>query len=161
MTQNGQQKKSLPLPVALTWVARISRLLIIAPLLYAGVTKLADPQSFAVIIAGFGLLPESLLMPAALLLPVLEICIAIGLLFNICYCLPAAATLLILFITVLSYGIWLGLDIDCGCFGPEDPEQAYHGLWSALFRDLAFLVPILYLIWFQHLTNRNKTVLSF
>ncbi len=142
-------------------MARISRWLISAPFLYAGITKLTDPQSFADIIAGFGLLPEPLIIVTALLLPLLEIGIAVGLLCNVRICLPAAASLMILFIAVLSYGIWLGLDIDCACFGPEDPEQAYHGLWSALFRDLAFLIPILYLFWFQYLTNRKKTILSF
>ncbi|MBU1139170.1 MAG: DoxX family membrane protein [Proteobacteria bacterium] len=161
MTQNRQQKRNAAIPVALTWMARISRWLISVPFLYAGITKLADPQSFAVVIAGFGLLPEPLLMPAALLLPLLEIIVAAGLLCNVRICLPAAATLMILFIAVLSYGIRLGLDVDCGCFGPEDPEQAYHNLWSALFRDLGFLIPILYLFWFQYITDRKKTVLSF
>lgn len=160
MTTNGQQRKNEVLPVALTWIARLSRCLISVPFLYAGITKLADPHSFAVVIAGFGLLPEPLVMPAALLLPLLEILVAAGLLFNIRICLPAAAILMILFIAVLSYGIRLDLDVDCGCFGPEDPEQAYHSLWSALFRDLGFLVPIFYLFWFQHVMERPKTVLS-
>jgi hypothetical protein len=51
-----------------------------------------------------------------------------------------------LFITILSYGIWLGLDVDCGCFGPEDPEaQAFHGLRLALVRDIIMMLGIFYL----------------
>jgi len=161
LSQSQLQKESVQSIVILAWVARVSRWLISAPFLYAGITKLADPKSFAVIIDGYGLLPEPFVLPAALLLLILEIIVAAGLLFNIRICLPAVASLLMLFIAVLSYGIWLGLDVDCGCFGPEDPEQAYHGLWSALFRDLGLLVPILYLFWFQRWMDRKKTVPSF
>ena len=41
-----------------------------------------------------------------------------------------------LFMAILGYGISMGLDVDCGCFGPEDPEsKAFHGLRAALYRD--------------------------
>ena len=141
-------------------IARISRWLLSVIFLYAGLTKLADPQRFAVVIDGFGLLPESFVMPVAVLLPVFECVVAAGLFFNIRPSLYAISALMIVFIGVLSYGIWLGLDIDCGCFGPEDPEQAYHSLKAALLRDLFFLVPILYLFWFQGKTDRREAIPS-
>ena len=147
--------------VALTWLARSARLLISVAFLYAGVIKLTDPQRFAVIIDGFGLLPESLILPIAIILPVLEIVTAAGLLLNSRVCLYSVAGLMSLFIAVLGYGISMGLDVDCGCFGPEDPEQAYHGLRTALYRDLGFLVPVLYLFWFQWRVDRRKTIPSF
>jgi hypothetical protein len=44
----------------------------------------------------------------------------------------------------------LGLDIDCGCFGPEDPEsRAYGGLRTALYRDLAMAAGVAYLYWWR------------
>jgi hypothetical protein len=47
---------------------------------------------------------------------------------------------------VVSYGIWMGLDIDCGCFGPGDLEgEAYKGLRPALYRNLILSVGIFYL----------------
>lgn len=144
----------------LTWAARISRLIIALPFFYAGITKIFDPKSFAVVIGGYGLLPEFLVLPAAIALPALEIIAAAGLLLNIRICLYAVAVLLLFFIGVLGYGIQLGLDVDCGCFGPDDPEQAYHGLRGALFRDIGLLVPILYLFWFQWWMGRKKTVPS-
>ena len=59
--------------------------------------------------------------------------VALGLFFNRRWAKVWAAVLLILFIAVLGYGIWLGLDIDCGCFGPGDPEHdAFSGLRTAL-----------------------------
>ena len=41
--------------------------------LYAGISKLADPEAFAVIIEAYGLIPESWLMPVAVGLPALEV----------------------------------------------------------------------------------------
>jgi hypothetical protein len=39
--------------------------------------------------------------------------------------------------------------VDCGCFGPEDPEaEAFHGLRAFLYRDLAMLAGIAFLyVW--------------
>ncbi|MEA3467901.1 MAG: MauE/DoxX family redox-associated membrane protein [Thermodesulfobacteriota bacterium] len=139
----------------LTWTATFSRLIIGVPFCYAGVTKLIEPNNFAVVIDGYGLLPEALVFPAAIVLPILEIIAATGLFFNIRICLYTIAVLLVLFIGVLGYGIWLGLDVDCGCFGPNDPEQAYHNLKGALLRDLGYLIPTLYLFWFRWRMDNN------
>jgi len=161
MILNRQQKEGgRPLAV-LSWLAVLSRWVISLPFLYAGSTKIADPKGFAVVIDGYGLLPGFLVMPTALILPILEIVVATGLLFNVRRCLPVITVMLIFFIAVLGYGIVLGLDVDCGCFGPDDPEQAYHGLWSALIRDFGLLVPVLYLFWFQRRAVRKKAVPSF
>ena len=47
---------------------------------------------------------------------------------------------------VLGYGIWMGLDVDCGCFGPEDPEaEAFHGLRLSLFRDLVMMAGVIFI----------------
>jgi hypothetical protein len=53
---------------------------------------------------------------------------------------------------VLSYGIWMGLDVDCGCFGPEDLEaKAFHGLKGSLLRDLVMLAGIAFIYgWRQY-----------
>ncbi len=118
--------------------------------LFSGVMKLVDPPRFAQIIAGFGLLPPFLLMPTAILLPLVEIIAGIGLLLNKCWSLAAIAVMLVLFMAVLAYGIYLGLDIDCGCFGPGDPEQAYKGLKTALLRDLLMTSALIGLYWRKH-----------
>jgi len=50
------------------------------------------------------------------------------------------------FMSILGYGIHMGLDVDCGCFSAEDPEaEAFHGLRSALYRDLVMAAGIGYL----------------
>jgi uncharacterized membrane protein len=110
---------------------------------YAGATKLLETEIFAVLIEAYGIVPEVLLMPVAVLLPVLEVIAGIGLLFDIRGSLALITGLLVLFMAVLGYGIWMGLDVDCGCFGPEDPEaRAFHGLRLSLYRDLVMLVGI-------------------
>jgi hypothetical protein len=41
---------------------------------------------------------------------------------------------------------WMGLDVDCGCFGPEDPEaEAFHGLRLSLYRDLAMMAGVFFI----------------
>lgn len=131
--------------------------------LWAGIPKLLDPHAFAQVIGAYGLLPDPLVLPAAVLLPAAEIVIAIGLLVNRAHCLQAAAVLLVLFVGVLSYGIFLGLDIDCGCFGPEDPEhEAFAGLRLALGRDILLAIPLSFSLWYNqkkrltHSGGQNK-----
>ena len=111
--------------------------------IYAGAVKLLAPQTFATLIEAYGLVPEILLMPLAAALPAVEVAAGIGLLLNIRGSLGVIAALLLLFIAILAYGIWMGLDVDCGCLGPGDPEaEAFHGLRTSLYRDLAMLAII-------------------
>lgn len=127
------------------WLDRLSRWLLAGVMLLAGVPKLADPAAFAEVIGAYGLLPEFLLLPAAITLPALELVAAVLLLKGARAGLWLTALLMGLFIAVLTYGIWLGLDIDCGCFGPEDAEhKAFSGLRTALVRDLLLCIPIMY-----------------
>lgn len=119
------------------WVYRGLRCLVSAIFLGSGIVKLMDPAAFAVVIDAFGLLPEGLSAVVALILPSLEIAAAVALIFNGRGSLESLSVLMLLFMGILAYGILLGLDIDCGCFGPEDPEsRAFGGLRSALYRDM-------------------------
>jgi uncharacterized membrane protein YphA (DoxX/SURF4 family) len=129
----------------LPWIERLSRWVLAAVMIVAAVPKLADPGGFAEIVGAYGLLPDVLVLPAAILLPLLELLAAALLLLRRVSGLWITALLMLLFIAVLSYGISLGLDIDCGCFGPEDSESnAFSNLRAALVRDLLLCIPILY-----------------
>jgi len=128
------------------WFYRLVRWVLSTLFIWAGYTKLTDPQAFGVIIRDFGIVPELSVKPIAVVLPLLEVIAAIGLIFDMRGSLAVITGLLALFIVILGYGIWLGLDIDCGCFGPEDPEsRAYNGLRSALYRNLTMMASISYL----------------
>lgn len=128
------------------WGYKLIRWILGGIFIYAGSTKLLAPEIFAVLIEAFGLVSDRLLMPMAIALPALEVIAGIGLLFDIRGSLAVTAGLLVLFMAVLGYGIWMGLDVDCGCFGPEDPEsKAFHGLKVSLYRDLAMLAGVVFI----------------
>ena len=113
--------------------------------------KLGNLQGFATVIDDFGLLPESWIGPVAIMLPVVELLAALGLLLDMRGALASVVIMLLLFIAVLVYGIMLGLDIDCGCFGPEDPgTRVYGSLQSSLARDMAMIGGAAYLYWWRH-----------
>jgi uncharacterized membrane protein YphA (DoxX/SURF4 family) len=128
------------------WLYRLCRWTLGCIFIYAGGTKLLEPEIFAVLIEAYGIVPEELLMPVAIGLPFLEVIAGFGLLFDIRGSLALITGLLVLFMVVLGYGIWMGLDVDCGCFGPEDPEaEAFHGLRLSLFRDLVMMAGVVFI----------------
>lgn len=127
-------------------IYQLLKVLLVAVFFWSGVQKGLAPQQFAEVVAAYGLLPTLLIVPAALLLIVAEIITAIGLIFEGRGSLALITLMLLLFLAVLGYGIVLGLDIDCGCFGPNDPEHlAFHDLREAFIRDLCLLCACGYL----------------
>ena len=108
------------------------------------------PEALALIIHDYGLLPQAWGMPVAVVLPVLEVVAAVGLIFDVRGSLSLITGLLVLFAGLLGYGIFLGLDIDCGCFGPGDLEgEVYHDLRPALYRDLAMIAGAVFVYYWR------------
>jgi len=123
-----------------SWSYAAVRIGLALSFLVAGAVKIANPMTFAVTIDAFGILPGPLVMPVAFLLPVIEILGAAALIFDVRGSLGLITLMLLVFIAVLAYGLHMGLDIDCGCYGPGDPEaEAYAGIRDALWRDLFML----------------------
>jgi uncharacterized membrane protein len=140
------------------WFQRIIRFALGAVFIYAGITKLVDPKAFAKIISQYDLVPESLLAPVAIGLPVLEVLAGIGLFFAVRGSLSVTLGLLVTFVCVLWYGILKNLDIDCGCFSPlELKSQA--SLWHAFYRDIGMITAVGYLF-IADWVSGNKTSLS-
>lgn len=93
-------------------------------------------------------MPDPWVLPTAICLSIFELLVGIGLLFDMQWALGLITALLVLFMVVLGYGLWMGLDVDCGCFGPNDPEgEAFHGLRPALYRDGIMLAAAVSLFW--------------
>lgn len=133
-----------------TWVDRTVRTVIAGMFLAAGIIKIQDPATFAAVIEAFGLVPPPLPGLLAAALPVVEIIAAVLLLFNRKSGLAAITGLTVLFLLVLLYGLSLGLDVDCGCYGPGDPEgAAFSSLRTAFYRDLGIMAGLAYLYWFR------------
>ena len=98
------------------------RWLLGALMLWAAVSKLADPTEFLSSIYAYQMpLPPSLLQGAAVVLPWLELLCGLLLLANVWSETALATVIGLLVIFVLATGqAWArGLDISCGCFNLE------------------------------------------
>jgi uncharacterized membrane protein YphA (DoxX/SURF4 family) len=132
-------------------IYHLIRALLSVIFLWSGISKLMNPTEFSVIIDSYGLLPEVWTTPMAIILPLLEIIFGLGLILDIRGSLTGITGLLMLFMAILGYGIWLGLDVDCGCFGPQDPEsEAFHSLRPALYRDFVMIAGVVYLYFWRY-----------
>ena len=144
------------------WLAWSCRGLLGIVFLYAALPKLFHLHGFVAIIDAYGIVPERALVPVALVLVILETGVGIGIFLKPgrYVSLTVIFCLLLLFIGVLSYGLWLGLDIDCGCFGKDEPEHKFFSnIRVALIRDLLLLLPVAYLYWHGWLnTQRMKEI---
>jgi hypothetical protein len=153
-TTDGFYRRKLIAPSLLELV---SRWLLATVFFGASIPKILSPNAFAEVIGAYGLVPEAILFPVALAICWGEFFTAVGLLLKKKWALIATLVFMLVFIGVLSYGIYLGLDIDCGCFGPEDPEhKAFSGLRLALVRDLMLMVPLLFAFWYWFWANTSK-----
>lgn len=131
------------------------RLILAGVLVVAAVPKLLAPAEFAQVIDGYGLTPAFINPVLAVALPLAELVLAVMLVLNSRGAVIGTTLLLAVFSMVLGYGIFIGLDVDCGCFGPEDPERdAFHGLDLALRRDLLLLVCCCWLYSFRFFTTK-------
>jgi hypothetical protein len=85
--------------------------------LVAALGKLRHRDLLPGVIANYRLLPEALVAPAALLLPIVELVVAVGLLFGNRPAAPIAAIgLLLVFAAAMAINIRRGRrHIDCGC----------------------------------------------
>ena len=126
------------------WVNYLIRFILGSVFLYAGITKIFDPKAFARVISQYDLVPENLLAPVAIGLPVLEVLAGVGLFFAVRGSLSVISGLLVMFVFVLWYGILRNLDIDCGCFSPQE-LKSQASLWHAFYRDIAMIAATGYL----------------
>jgi uncharacterized membrane protein YphA (DoxX/SURF4 family) len=119
------------------------RLALAALFAYAALSKLADPAAFARDIANYHLLSDALSGWAAVLFPVCELVIALGLL------LPShargaallAALMLVGFAFAMGQARLRGIDLACGCFGGEARVS-----WGKVLLDLGLAGLALWLV---------------
>jgi uncharacterized membrane protein len=126
------------------------RLSIAALFLFAAITKLVDPGSFAQQIANYQLTPWPAAAALSVFLPALELCVGICLVLGRWEsgALAWVAVLLTIFSGALLSAIVRGLSIDCGCFGRSVENTGT--LWP-LIRNLGLLA-VTGFLWF----SRNK-----
>lgn len=85
----------------------------------SGAIKLRRPRAFAGDLGGYEIMPQVMVMPAAVGLAVAEICCAALLLppWTRSAGLLVAGSLIMSFIAAMSYALARGKRIPCGCFG--------------------------------------------
>lgn len=141
------------------WPYRIVRFALAALFLYGGIVKLIDPKAFAAAISAYDLVPEAFLPVVAIGLPSIEVVAGIALLLDRIWGHHLITGLLALFVFVLGYGVLGELNVDCGCFGPDDLNKQ-AGLRTAFYRDLlliGFVMPYLYAArWFGVQTGEQQ-----
>ncbi len=132
------------------WSYRLLRIVMGSIFIYSGAVKLMDVKGFARMISLYDLVPEQLLAPVAIGLPAVELLAGIGILFEIPGALSAIFAMLLMFCTILWYGILKDLDIDCGCFSTEE-LKGQSSLRHALYRDFVMIAVCCYLYLYRFL----------
>ena len=103
---------------------------------FAGTVKLLAIHAFAQDLGDLGLVHDALVLPSAWIISLSEVLAGMALAANVRGSLATVLVLLTGFIGVLIYAIALGLDVDCGCLGPD-----YHvTLKTQLVIDMGLVV---------------------
>jgi uncharacterized membrane protein YphA (DoxX/SURF4 family) len=121
-------------------ISLLLRIALAAVFFYAGAVKASASQEFAMALLPFTFVPTQWTMPLALALAWTEILAAILLVLPRVFPLGAAlvGALCLLFIGVLSWALWNGIIVSCGCFGADDSPSAWKML-LAIGRDILLL----------------------
>ncbi len=119
------------------------RLILAGIFVISGYIKVRAPLEFAGAIAGYKLVPDSLIFPLATYLPWLEMALGALLLigWKIRYVAIGAAALLLTFTVILTVTYARGIEADCGCFGFGHKISPL-----TIARDMLMLVPAILLI---------------
>jgi peroxiredoxin/uncharacterized membrane protein YphA (DoxX/SURF4 family) len=123
----------------------VARLILSAVLAAAGLAKLADRVGSREAIAGFGV-PARLATPLAILLPVVELAVAVALIPTGSAWAGAvgALALLLLFIAAIALNLARGHKPDCRCFGQLHSSPVG---WRTLVRNALLAAVAAFVVW--------------
>ncbi len=95
------------------------RLVVAAIFLVAALPKIAEPSTFATDIDNYRIVPDALIGPIAVGLPLLEALVGIALITGVHArgAAVVASAMLVAFAFGMIQAIGRGIDLDCGCFG--------------------------------------------
>jgi uncharacterized membrane protein YphA (DoxX/SURF4 family) len=118
--------------------------------LWAGWTKVADPQAAVRAVQAYELLPQALVRPVAWGLPFVELALAVMLILGIGLRTAGVLSLVLLgLFTGAVASAWArGLTIACGCFGGGGVDTSVRWTTYALEigRDLLFAAMAMWLV---------------
>ena len=120
-------------------VVLVLRWIVAAVFLAAAIPKVLDPASFATDIDNYRIVPDALIGPIAVALPLIETIVGLALLTGI-YARGAAIVasgMLVAFALGMIQAIARGIDLDCGCFGHMVEAQVS---WLTVARNVVLTV---------------------
>jgi uncharacterized membrane protein YphA (DoxX/SURF4 family) len=129
--------------------------------IWASWDKLLDSVAFARVVHNYQIIPSSMVNLVAIILPWIEL--TCGLLLVLGLLTKGSVfiidSLLFIFILALGFNLYRGLDIICGCFTLS--HEADNTMLYTLIRDVALLIPGLWLLFYNPKTDLNfiKTLL--
>lgn len=129
-----------------SWLALPVRYYLAFVLILACLHKIAHPGSFALDIATYDILPLALINLQAIILPWLELVVAILLLvgFRTRAASLLVAGMMMMFIVAITIALYKGLDMSCGCFASQAAQDEDPISWLTVLRDLGWLALALY-----------------
>src|SRR5471032_3706513 len=127
-------------------VVLIARLIVGGVFVVAGGLKIGHADQFAAQIAAFGIVPQPVVAPMALLLPFLEVLLGLYLIVWLYTRLVAgiAVVQLLIFAGAIASAVLQGHSLSCGCFGPGDTSVTS---WPEVGRDLALALVAAFIAW--------------
>jgi uncharacterized membrane protein YphA (DoxX/SURF4 family) len=125
------------------------RILLGAVFIWASWSKIMEPNSFAGIIQSYQILPQQMVNPVVILLPWVEAACGLCLLSG--YLVKGSVLivdiLMIIFILALTFNIYRGVDVACGCFSVAAPGEKITTFTIA--RDLSLLAVGLWILYYR------------
>ncbi len=113
--------------------------------------KIADPGSFAVDVATYGILPLSLVNMTAITLPWIELAAGIMLIAGLKARAAALMVfgMMVMFTAALAIALAQGLDVSCGCFASQGAQGEDPISTTTVLRDLGWLMLSVYVMLFD------------
>jgi uncharacterized membrane protein YphA (DoxX/SURF4 family) len=133
------------------WLALPLRWYLGGVFLLACLHKIADPGSFAVDVATYGILPLPLVNLTAITLPWIELTAGIMLIAGLKARAGAlmVSGMMVVFTTALVIALVQGLDMSCGCFASQGAQGEDPISTETVLRDLGWLAIALYVLLFD------------
>ena len=133
---------------ARAWLGTLVRLGLAAIWVWAGYSKLTDPNVFVRAVRAYDATPEWLSQAIGYGLPVLELMLALLLLLGVVTRAAAivSALLFVVFLIGLIQAAARGIKLDCGCFGGGGATNGATTYTLDILRDLGLLVLAVYLV---------------
>jgi uncharacterized membrane protein YphA (DoxX/SURF4 family) len=127
------------------WIGLVARLVVGVIDLLAGLSKFSDPAGNVRAVRAYRILPESMVPTLGHALPTIEIVIGALLILGL-FTRPMAilsGLFFLAFIIGISSAWARGLEINCGCFVPDDPQRQYA---VDISRDVGLLLCSVWLV---------------